>query len=117
MLTGPACGVRRVDHTRLEGHNDEAFVLELQRPLGGRHEAGSLRDAVRDHVLVARHEHGLEVRAPSAQHDDLLEGGGRRAEERQEGGDAVDYAEGVDFELCTADVVSWGATKEVRGSN
>ena len=88
---------RGVHQARANRNDDEALILQLDRPLRRRDERSGLRHAVRRHVRDAGLAHEPRVRDRRAHDDDLLRA--PHAQQRQEGGDAVDHAERVDPEL------------------
>ena len=90
---------RRVDDPRGDRDDDEALILELERVLGRRHERRGLGHRVGDHVAHSHRSHDVVVRAAGADHNDLLQAGGRRVKEGQECGDAVNDSERVDLVL------------------
>ena len=81
-----------------ERDDDEPFALELDRPLGRRHDCCALRGAVDGQARLPLLVDRLHVRAARTDDDDLLRRAG--AEERKESGDAVDHSERVDLDLC-----------------
>ena len=86
-----------VNQPRADRHDDEAFVLQLDRPLRRRHERSGFGNAVCRRAGVGNLPHKPRVSAGRADDDNLLRAPG--AKQRQECGDAMNHAERIDLEL------------------